>query len=300
MLPARIEVVPHPDGGSGAQPRSGVSPRGPSAGIHSRREPPEFRLRVARLGAGPPLVLLHGYPDNLQIWSALAPLLALGREVIAFDWPGMGDSDAWPGGATPAHMADRLLALLDHWRIERATIVGADMGGQPALSFAARHRDRIDRLVVTNSLVLSDEETSWEIGLLRRYGLNRFLLRRLGGAVFRRAVRTSLPRGVRLDAEVRDDLWRCFRRPDVRAFVAKMCAGYQGTLPKLAALYGEIACPTLVLWGECDRHFPPAHGVRLQAAVHGSRLRILPGAEHWMGWYAAEAVAAEIDAFLRE
>jgi pimeloyl-ACP methyl ester carboxylesterase len=258
------------------------------------------RVRVARLGAGPPLVLLHGYPDNLQIWSALAPRLAERHQVIAFDWPGMGDSDAWPGGATPVHMADRLLALLDAWGVGRATVVGADMGGQPALAFAARHPARVARLVVMNSLVVPDEETSWEIRLLRRYGLNRLLLRRLGGVVFRRAVRTSLPGGVRLDAELRADLWRCFRRPEVRAFVARMCAGYQGTLRRLAPLYAEVACPTLVLWGERDRHFPPAHARGLHAAVPGSRLRILPGAEHWMAWYAAEAVAAEIAAFLAE
>ena len=258
------------------------------------------KVRVARLGQGAPLVLLHGYPDNLQIWSALAPRLASRHEVIAFDWPGMGESQAWPGGATPAHMADRLRALLDHWRVERATVVGHDMGGQPALAFAARHPERVLRLVVMNSLVLADEETSWEIRLLRRYGLNRFLLRRLGGAVFSRAVRTSLPRGVALDPELRADLWRCFRRPEVRAFVARMCAGYQGTLPRLAPLYAEVACPALVLWGERDRHFPPAQGRRLHEAVRGSRLRIIPGAEHWMGYSAAEPVAAEIDAFLRE
>jgi pimeloyl-ACP methyl ester carboxylesterase len=256
------------------------------------------RLRVARLGAGPPLVLLHGYPDNLQVWSALAPRLAARHEVIALDWPGMGDSEAWPGGAAPAHMAGRLLSLLDQWRIERATVVAHDMGGQPALSLAACHAARVERLVVMNSLVIADEETSWEIRLLRRYGLNRFLLRRLGGAVFRRAVRTSLPRGAALDPALREELWRCFRRPEVRAYVAKMCAGYQGTLPKLAPLYAEVACPTLVLWGERDRHFPPAHGRRLHETIRGSRLRILPGAEHWMAYSAAEAVAAEIEQFL--
>ena len=58
------------------------------------------RVRVARLGSGPPLALLHGYPDNLQIFSELAPRLAGSFSVIAFDWPGMGRSDAWPGGAT--------------------------------------------------------------------------------------------------------------------------------------------------------------------------------------------------------
>ena len=62
--------------------------------------PSRHRLRVARVGNAnaPPLILLHGYPDNLQIWCELAPRLADLRRVIAFDWPGMGQSEAWPGG----------------------------------------------------------------------------------------------------------------------------------------------------------------------------------------------------------
>src|SRR5438876_3608016 len=115
---------------------------------HFDRLPDGRRLRVARLGQGPPLALLHGYPDNLQIWCELAPRLADRFTVIAFDWPGMGYSDAWPGGTTPTHQANRLLALLDVWQLERVTLVGMDMGGQPALAFAALHPDRMERLVV--------------------------------------------------------------------------------------------------------------------------------------------------------
>lgn len=258
------------------------------------------RVRVARLGSGPPLVLLHGYPDTLQLFSALAPRLAERFRVHAFDWPGMGDSDPWPGAVTPAHMAERLLILLDHWRIERAHVVGMDMGGQPALALAASHPQRVASLVVMNSLVMPEEATSWEIRLLRRYALNRWLLRRAGFLVFRRALRTFLPAGTRLPPEVRDDLWRCFRRPAVRAFVARLCAAYQGTLPRLPALYGAISAPTLVLWGARDRHFPPAQAHGLHAAIPGSRLRILDSGEHWMAWHAAEAVASEIAAFGQE
>ena len=98
------------------------------------------RVRLARLGTGPPLVLLHGYPDNLQIWCKAAPQLAEHFEVLAVDWPGLGYSDAWPGGATPMHLADRLRQLLDAWRIECASVVGLDMGGQPALAFAGSGR----------------------------------------------------------------------------------------------------------------------------------------------------------------
>ena len=256
------------------------------------------RLRVARLGGGPPLLLLHGYPDNLQIWCELAPRLADRCRVIAFDWPGMGDSDAWPGGTTPMHMAERLLKLLDIWDIDQADVAGLDMGGQPALALAALHPARVRRLIVMNSLVFGDEETSWEIRILRQFGWNRFLLRRVPRLVFWRARRTFLPRGVPLPAELEQDFWERFRRPAVRAFVAKLCAGYQGTLPQLPALYERIACPVLALWAGADKHFPPRHAQRLHTVIAGSHLDILGGAEHWMVWYRAEEVAARMRAFL--
>jgi len=255
-------------------------------------------VRVARLGSGPPVVLLHGYPDNLQIWCELAPRLADRHTVVAPDWPGMGQSQAWPGGATPFHMADRLRVLLDAWGFGRVALAGLDMGGQPALAFAARHPDRVSHLVVMNSLVQWDEATSWEIRVLRRFGWNRAILRRLPRLVFRRAQRTFLPRGVRLPADLRADLWDSFRRPEVRDFVAKMCAGYQGTLPRLAELYPSITTPTLILWAGRDRHFPVAHAERLGAAIPGSELQVLADAEHWMPWHDADEVAARIGAFL--
>jgi pimeloyl-ACP methyl ester carboxylesterase len=255
------------------------------------------RLRLARLGSGPPLVLLHGYPDNLQIWCELAPRLADRFEVIAFDWPGLGYSDAWAGGTTPVLLADRLRVLLDAWGLGRVAVAGLDMGGQPALAFAARHPGRTLGLAVMNSLVFGDEATSWEIRVLRRFGWNRFVLRRLPWLVFRRAEWTFLPRGVALPPDLRGDLWNGFRRPEVRAFISKMCAGYEGTLRHLPALYGQIRCPTLVLWAGGDKHFPPAHAERLHAAVPGSRLEIVAGAEHWMPWYLAGEVADRLRTF---
>jgi pimeloyl-ACP methyl ester carboxylesterase len=255
-------------------------------------------LRVARLGSGPRVILLHGYPDNLQVWSELAPRLAAHYEVIAFDWPGMGYSEAWSGGATPFDFARRLHTLMDGWKIEKAAIIGHDMGGQPALAFAAEHQQRICKLVVMNSLVIWDEKTSWEIALLRKFGWNRILLERMPRAVFFRAIRTFLPLGYKISEELRRDLWESFQRPEVRKFVVRMCAGYQGTLPRLKQLYPSIRTPSLFLWAERDKHFPAAHARKLSEMVLGAKLEIVPRAGHWMALNLAEDVSARILRFL--
>ena len=252
------------------------------------------------MGSGPPVVLLHGYPDNLQIWSELAIRLADRFEVIAFDWPGMGYSEAWPGGTTPFHMAERLQKILDELAIERVSLVGMDMGGQPALVFAARYPERTDRLVVMNSLVMWDEDTSWEIQVLRKYGWNRFILRKFPRLVFWRAERSFLPHGHKLPSDLRLDLWESFSQSDVRFFIARLCSGYQGTLMHLPEVYREITCPTLVLWGEDDQHFPPNHAQRLCATIPGASIKIIPKAQHWMALYLPDAVAESLRTFLAD
>ena len=256
------------------------------------------RLRVARLGQGEAVVLLHGYPDNLQVFSQIAPDLALDKQVIAFDWPGQGDSAAWPGGATPVVLARHLLTLLDAWGLTKIHLIGQDMGGQPALVFAAAYPERIHSLVVMNCLAGGDEATSWEIRWLRRFGLNKLLMRHLPWLVFQRAVHTFLPWGrPGLSAELRRELWRTFQQPAVREVVVRMCAGYEAQLPRLPARYQQVQCPTLILWGEKDKHFPPSQAHFLAAQIPHAKMEIIPGAWHWMVLAQADEVVARIQRF---
>ncbi|MCI0605445.1 alpha/beta hydrolase [bacterium] len=256
------------------------------------------KVRISRTGSATPLILLHGYPDNLQIWSRLASHLSDSFEVIAFDWPGMGYSEQWPGGATPEHLADRLATILNAFHWEQASIVAMDMGAQPAFVFAAKYPSRLDRLVVMNCLAFGDETTSWEIRLLRKFAWNRWLLRSAPRLIFWRALKTFLPAGDSLSDEIRFDLWSAFRKEEVRKYISKMCAGYQGTLPGLPAFYANIRCPTLILWAEKDAHFPVIHAKKLNQIVPQSTLHIIENAHHWMVWHDAENIARLIKTFL--
>lgn len=253
------------------------------------------RLRASQLGDGPPLLLLHGYPDTLQIWSELAPRLAHRFRVTAFDWPGMGGSDAWDGELTPEDLARRVVRLLDHWQLDRATLVAHDIGGQAALAAAILAPERIASLVVMNTLAFPDEPTSLDIALLRRIGLNGLLLRHLPRSVFRRAVATSADR---LPRALCDELWQQFARRDAREVIVRLCGAYQRALPDLAARYASIRVPTTILWAGRDHHFPLAHAHRLHSTIRGSRLTIIENANHWMAFERAEEVAAALTPWL--
>jgi pimeloyl-ACP methyl ester carboxylesterase len=95
-----------------------------------------------------------------------------------------------------------------------------------------------------------------------------------------------------------EDFWNCFRRHDVRRFVIRMCAGYQGTLPMLPEEYRRITAPTLALWGERDAHFPPVHAWRLREQVPNAEVTVVDGGEHWLPLHMPAAFAAAVSGFL--
>lgn len=246
------------------------------------------------------MILLHGYPDNLQVYASLAKNLALNYEVTAFDWPGMGFSDEWPGGATPDINAKRLLQLMDEWNIDKAHLVGMDMGTQPALVFAALYPQRIKSVVAMNALIDGTIRTSWEIRLLRRFKFNKLLLLYFPRLVFARAIFTFLSRKKSMDKKLQTDIWNAFKNNKVRRFIVRMCAGYNARLEKLPAIYQKIVCPMLILWAEKDKHFPIVQAYSLKQLVPSAKLEIIENADHWMVLEQADMIAGKLSDFFME
>ncbi len=107
-------------------------------------------LHYARIGAGPPLVLLHGWPEFWLTWEPVMQRLASRFDLIAPDFRGFGDSpkpDHGPSGRVgpEVHAAD-LLALLDHLGLSRVGLVSHDVGAYVAQVFARAHPERLTSL----------------------------------------------------------------------------------------------------------------------------------------------------------
>jgi pimeloyl-ACP methyl ester carboxylesterase len=107
-----------------------------------------IRQHVVIGGDGPPLLLVHGWPENWYAWRFLMPALARDFTVIAVDQRGIGLSQKAMDGYDTANLANDLVALMDVLGHERFAVVGHDTGYIISYALAADHRDRVDRLVV--------------------------------------------------------------------------------------------------------------------------------------------------------
>jgi pimeloyl-ACP methyl ester carboxylesterase len=107
----------------------------------------DVRIHVAEAGDGPPLLLLHGWPQHWWSWRLLMPALAETHRVIAPDLRGWGWSSAPPGDYAKAAFARDVLALLDAEGLDRVQIIGHDWGGYTGFLVALEHPERVDRLV---------------------------------------------------------------------------------------------------------------------------------------------------------
>jgi haloalkane dehalogenase len=104
-------------------------------------------------GAGPPFVLMHGFPDNLQIYDRIVPyLVAAGRRAVTFDFLGYGASDK-PADANYsfAQQLGDLEAVVEALHLERIIPVGHDAGGPAAINFTLNHPGRVSALCLLNT-----------------------------------------------------------------------------------------------------------------------------------------------------
>jgi pimeloyl-ACP methyl ester carboxylesterase len=108
----------------------------------------QVRLHAVIGGEGPPLLLVHGWPENWYAWRLLMPALARDFEVIAVDQRGIGLSGKPQDGYDAGTLAGDLVALMDALGHERFAVVGHDTGFIIGYALAADHPDRVDRVAL--------------------------------------------------------------------------------------------------------------------------------------------------------
>lgn len=232
-------------------------------------------------GAGNPVVFIHGFPTSGHLWSDVVPLMPPGHRLVVLDLLGYGRSDRPLERAVDARaQGDRVVALMDELRIERACLVGHGFGGGVAQSIAARQPERVSHLCLVDSIAFD----RWPI---RRLRAARALLP-LAGVTPPSAIVSMLRReadrgyGDPVRAARSLDLYvRPFCGADgVRALVETL-RGIATADPDLAASVASIRAPTSVVWGRRDRVLPLDTARALAGRIPGAMLEIIDEGHHF-------------------
>jgi len=222
-------------------------------------------------GTGPPLLLLHGYPQTHLMWRKLAPRLAIEFTVVVPDLRGYGDSSKPPAGSDNVNYSKRALAqdqveTMTALGFERFAVAGHDRGARVAHRLARDHPERIERLALLDIVpTLYRFETidqkaatsSWHwFFLIQPSGFPERLIGSEAEFFLRHQLGGLLREPAKLEPEAFADYLRCFRNPDtIRATCDEYRAGATIDLVHGRADRGRrIAIPLLMLWGQHSSH----------------------------------------------
>jgi epoxide hydrolase 4 len=259
----------------------------------------DVQLHYVEAGAGPLVLLLHGFPEFSYGWRRqIAPLVNAGFRVVAPDLRGYNLSSR-PDGYTN-YTADKLATdirgLIHALGDKSAMVVGHDWGGTVAWTLAMNHPEVVDRLVILNAAHprklneglrnLRQLLRSWYFFYFQTPKLPERRARRRHWRFFKRFLRDARPP---YTADELDRYVQAWSRPGS----AKAMIDYYRAAVRLGSKQEirPISAPTLVIWGEGDRYLGPKLAEPHREDVPNlDRVERLPDASHWVHHDDAERV----------
>lgn len=242
--------------------------------------------------AGPPVILLHGFPEFWYSWRHQMPALAAaGYRVIAPDQRGYNRTSKTGPFGVETLVAD-IRALQEALGIERSDIVGHDWGAIVAWAFPAYFPQHTRKLAVLNGPhPEAYKDTcrrrpiqllkSWYMGFFQVPWLPEALVRMRNYAVLRKLF-ADLPKPYATDADV-ERYVDAARQPGALTAMINWYRALPAQLRNKAALPDTtIRVPTCVLWGERDAFLSKACNDTLPAYVPELEIHYLPGSSHWV------------------
>jgi haloalkane dehalogenase len=248
-------------------------------------------------GDDPPIVLMHGFPDDHRIYDKLLPLLSP-RRAVAFDWLGYGRSDrADAVGFSLDDHGSELAAVLDELGISRAVLVGHDASGPDAVAFALAHPQRVAHLVLLNTyfghqpalqlpemirLLADPALTSLADAMINDEGQRLWLLQHTADQWGLDAVD---PDSVAIQS-ILPQFFGDDGQPDaltaIRAWTADLFDALVGQDELIdGGALGRLEVPVSIIFGETDRYLTPSLAAEITGLFKEPSLDLVENASHW-------------------
>jgi pimeloyl-ACP methyl ester carboxylesterase len=233
---------------------------------------------------GSTVILLHGGNGSIEFWLYNIATLARQHQVYAFDMVGAGKSDCPDATYSLTNQAKFLHDLMATLSLDTATLIGNSMGGGVALEFTRLYPDRVDRLVLVDSMGFGSE-ISLGIRLITLPGVVNLL--RPGRWMIPAMLRSNFYDGNSLPPEWIEFRYPIFAMPGRNHVILKLGQSnfnLAGVIPEvyqpILASLPNINQKTLIIWGDCDRIIPVKHAYIAAERIPNSQLAIFPNCGH--------------------
>jgi pimeloyl-ACP methyl ester carboxylesterase len=241
---------------------------------------------IERRGAGPPVLLLHGWGASSELFAPHLALLGPHYDLIAPDFPGFGKTPPPPTGWAVDDYAAWTLQILDRLQIERAHIVGHSFGGRIAIALASGHPARVGKLVLTGSAGIRPARSLAYHARVRLFKLAR----KLAGAGLVPAPLRERARAY-VQAQGSGD-YQAASGTVRQSFVRVVNEDLRTRLP-------QISASTLLIWGELDQEAPLADGQLMERLIPDAGLVVFAGAGHYAYLEQAGRFCTIVDTFFK-
>lgn len=238
-------------------------------------------MRWEEQGDGAPVILLHGIPTSPALWRKVMPLVHDAR-LLAWELVGYGASIPEGRGRdiSVGRQARYLRAWMDEQGIDRAVVVGHDLGGGVAQILAADNPERVSGLVLTNSIAYD----SWPIPGVKAMRAMGPLVERLPEGAFKPILEGFLRMGHDDAAVARESTelhWRHYAEHDgAKAFIRQVRSLDVRDTLRIADRIERLEVPSRIVWGAADDFQKVRYGERLAWDLDTTLVRI-EGAKHF-------------------
>jgi pimeloyl-ACP methyl ester carboxylesterase len=257
---------------------------------------------------GEPIVLVHGFGASLYDWQDWETRLAGHYRVISLDLPGHGLTSA--PKHYQAHMDDltgAIDALTSKLGVKRFVLVGNSMGGGVAWNYALQHPDRLDGLVLEDSVPPPNPNPPARRGKSNVIIFNLMQSHALRGVLTHIDLSPLIHQG--LDSAFVDkslvtpaliQRYSDFSRaPGHRVILLNLQGGPRANPAAVNTVLGQLKVPTLVMHGQVDKLIGVAEGERTARTIPGSTLIIYPGVGHVPMEQIPDKSAADLDGWIK-
>jgi pimeloyl-ACP methyl ester carboxylesterase len=251
-------------------------------------------------GAGPPVLLLHGWPTSSSMWRGIAPRLADEHRVVAPDLPGFGASSKPLDRTYSFKLFERTLdALVDELGLDDVGLVGHDIGGPVGAHWALTRPGRVSRLALLNTLLYPEfsPEVAEFVGTLMDPERRDAAVSPDGLAEF---MRVGVSDPSQIAPEALADVLAPFEDEDARQALAAAGIGLAPAgFKEIAAKLPGLGIPVLALYGAADRILPDVAETfaRVKRDVPHGEIVPLPGVGHFLQEEAPDEVAERLAKF---